>query len=133
VSVLDSENSITEDSILIIRFVGEYPGGAPGNPVAEWMCLGAGSLVNKHLPSALILDLRELAYDWGDMIERVYSIGHEAAPQILQATVVSDTNRRALSTLEWGPKTTRDITELDDVFDDIDDAISYVRIRRNSI
>ncbi len=42
------------------------------------------------------------------------------------ALVVGNKCRRAMSTLQWGLATDRDITELTNIFDDLDEACRYV-------
>jgi hypothetical protein len=79
-------------------------------------------LIDKIAPRALVVDLSDLSYRWGDEMECIYRID----PKLPQATVVSEKNRDALSTLEFGMQTKRDITELDDVVDSVDAALMCV-------
>jgi len=75
---------------------------------------------------AIVIDLRAFAYEWGDEMEWIYDVGRSCDPSIPQATVVSDSNRRALSTLEWGLGTKHDITEIRYVFDSLEEAVAFV-------
>jgi hypothetical protein len=119
-----SSNTI-RDGVLVISFTGSYPSGGAGNSSAEWMYESGKVLVADQRAKALVVDLRELRYDWGDMIELVYDIGCSCEPTCAQVTVVSSLNRRALSTLEWGEDTKRDITELPEFFDSIEEAVEF--------
>ena len=73
-------------------------------------------------PKALIIDMSELKYTFGDRIEIVYGLAHPLKCAIL----IGKNCRRGLSTLDFGVNTSQDITENENVFDDIIDAYNYV-------
>jgi hypothetical protein len=123
---LEISSRIVAGGVLLVCFAGAYPSGSLGNPVAEWMLETGKLLAREQQAKAIIVDLSQLTYECGDMIEWVYGIGSECEPPLRQATIVSDRNRRALSTLEWGGDTKQDITELDEVFDSVDEAVAFV-------
>lgn len=126
---MEASSCVTPDGVLIITFSGTYPDGSAGNPVAEWMVATGEELLRQHRPQGLVVDLRDLWYRWGDLIEWIYDIGRGADPPISQATVVSRKNRRALSTLEFGERTRKDITDLEEVFDGLEAAVAHLRDR----
>jgi hypothetical protein len=107
---------------LVIRFSGDYPDGSKGAGYAKQMLQICKDLVDDGGAVALVVDLSDLSYRWGDEVEWIYRIRQD----VPQATVVSEKNRRALSTLEFGPATKRDIAELEDCFDSIEAALTYV-------
>jgi hypothetical protein len=88
--------TLTPSRVLLLRFAGTYPDGRSGGRVD----VRDGHPTDPRTsPRGLVVDLRELRYEWGDMIEILYGVGGRAEPPVPQATVVSDGNRRALSTL----------------------------------
>jgi hypothetical protein len=107
---------------LVIRLSGVYPDGSSGSGYFDQMVRTCREQCGKVSARALVVDLSDLTYRWGDEMGNIYCIDRK----VPQATVVSDKNRRALSTLDFGMETERDITDLDDVFDSIDAAILYV-------
>lgn len=107
---------------LVIHFSGKYPEGSNGGAFAHRLVQICEELIDEVAPRTVVVDLSDLSYCWGDEIEWIYQIDRK----VPQATVVSEKNRRALSTLEFGPQTTQDITDLDGVFDSVDTAISYL-------
>jgi hypothetical protein len=53
---------------LVIKFSGSYGYGSAGNGDAIYMIAIRDYLVNCTLPSAIVFDLRELSYEWGNAI-----------------------------------------------------------------
>jgi len=72
-------------------------------------------------PSAMILDLRELRYDWGDEMDLVLP-----PPIDISAVVVSSKCERAISTLWYGLDTKKSVLEESRFFDALDPAIDYL-------
>src|SRR5579864_1627923 len=70
--------------LLVVRFTGEYPDGPRGRGCAEWMGHICESLVDEYAPPALIVDLSDLSYRWGDDMEIIFQIDEK----VRQATVV---------------------------------------------
>lgn len=113
-----------DDDLLVASFSGVYRIGAQGNPDAELMC-GVVHLGRQVFhPRGIVLDLRLLDYQWGDMIDAVLSkaIVGDVEPPV----VVSDRCRPALTSLllldgadepeKW-------------LFDDLDEALRVVESR----
>lgn len=108
-------------SIVHLAFSGTYRSGSGGAPDAHYMSGILAIVEGAWRPSAIILDFSSLAYEWGDDIETVLPPDGGK-----NAVIVGDGSRRALSTLNWGVDTTRDITELPNFFDSFDAACKYV-------
>lgn len=53
---------------VVIKFIGSYGYGSDGNGDAAFMIAIRDYIVNCALPVALVFDLRELEYEWGDAI-----------------------------------------------------------------
>ena len=112
-------------SIVHLAFIGTYRSGSAGAPDAHYMSGILAIVDGVWRPSAIILDLSSLAYEWGDDMEILLpSDGGE------NAVIVGAGSRRALSTLSWGVDTTHDITELPNFFDSFDAAHRYVAERK---
>jgi hypothetical protein len=74
------------DRILIVSFRGEYRWGSQGNPDAQYMrAVIAGALVAWHC-NGVVLDLRELTYQWGNSLLHVF----EQRPSLSWSVVVSE-------------------------------------------
>ena len=58
----------SDGPILHIAFAGQYPPGSIGNPTARRMREFTAAAVSEHAPAAIIFDLLELEYRWGDAI-----------------------------------------------------------------
>jgi hypothetical protein len=74
-------------------------------------------------PFSVLIDLRDLRYEWGDNMDSVFS----ASGLKKTAILVSDKNRRALSTLSFGLRTEEDIVDNDLFFDDLEQALEKIR------
>src|SRR5688572_29074427 len=60
---------------LIVRFSGSYGQGSQGNRDAGYMSAVAAAGIEGWQPKALVFDLRELTYSWGDRLQNVLGIG----------------------------------------------------------
>lgn len=92
--------------ILIVHFSGKYGFGSQGNPDAEHMRSSAVAAIDLWEPDALVLDLTQLHYEWGDLID--IAIGGYAPPT---AIVVGPNCREALASLfgeDWQEQRTYD-------------------------
>ena len=58
----------TGKSILCVKYEGHYPPGSEGNDVAKAMTKYAVESYGRHSPDAVMFDLTELEYIWGDAI-----------------------------------------------------------------
>ena len=116
----------SSDGIILISLEGVYPDGGAGNPLAKSLLTYGENLCDRLKPSAIILDMRQLVYRWGDMIDWLYHISDSYSQSVRQATIVSDLNRKALTTLEFDDLSS-DITDLEFVFETFAAALTYVR------
>ena len=83
----------------------------------------SGDRLGRATGSSLeFMDFRD--YQWGDEMLMLLPADKD------NAVVVGEKCRRAISTMRWGVKTKRDITELPNFFDDFDEACRYVAQRR---
>lgn len=60
--------------ILEVRFAGTYPHGSAGNAHARYMRTMCAAALAVLEPDVVLLDLRELAYEWGDGLVGVLEI-----------------------------------------------------------
>ncbi len=83
---------------LIVAFHGEYGFGAKGNEDAVFMTAIIKAGLEAWGPSALILDLKKLKYEWGDMIGSALTAGSDRyiGARFPTAVVISDQNRQGL-------------------------------------
>jgi hypothetical protein len=57
-----------EPPVISISFRGAYPAGSEGNATADDMTAFVREVVAEAQPAAVVCDLRELTYTWGDAI-----------------------------------------------------------------
>jgi hypothetical protein len=118
-------------SILVIGFAGSYGFGSQGNPDAEFMNEAIESGVMKCEPTALILDLSQLEYVWGDMLESVLpgEGGEFGAPCEAAALVVGPGCREGIRTLIFGINAHEELDQLAWVHDSLASACTYIEGR----
>lgn len=110
---------------LIAKFIGEYRDGSAGRPDVDFI-LGMTKLaVGIWQPAALVLDLSELKYDWGD--EMSWLLPPDVTCKA--AVVVGPRCSRAIATVMWGLDTQKPVTDADFVFETIAEAWDAVRYR----
>ncbi|TWU50720.1 hypothetical protein Poly51_40130 [Rubripirellula tenax] len=88
--------------VLVVRFNGVSGFGCANNDDANYMAAMIHAGIVAWDPSAILLDLREMAYEWGDMMANPLCAGfrHYADGSDLPlAVVVSDLNREGLTSL----------------------------------
>jgi hypothetical protein len=117
---------------IIIAFEGEYGYASAGNGDADFMAAMTHAALAAWSPSALIFDLREMTYEWGDAIVRALAAGEGRYidAQFPTAIIVSPRNRDGLTTL------IRDEIWQDPadwLFDTMEDAILTVRRKYEQI
>jgi hypothetical protein len=66
--------------ILVIKFIGQYRIGSAGNPDAAFMQAVSRTAIFEIDPDGILLDLRELHYEWGDMLDGVFELGERYYP-----------------------------------------------------
>jgi len=111
-------------SILVVRYEGTYRYGCQGNGDATFMFAMGNAGVKAFDPDAIILDLSELSYQWGDMLDCVFGIGDEV-PRPL-AMVVGPGCHSALGTLIFGVRSKEDACQQEEIFDTLEDAWAYI-------
>jgi|HubBroStandDraft_6_1064221.scaffolds.fasta_scaffold06404_7 hypothetical protein len=108
-------------SIVQVAFSGDYRTGSAGAPDAHYMD-GMNRIVDAVWnPSALILDLRDVDYQWGDEMDLVLQ-----PPTDIIAIVVSSKCERAISTLFYGINTKESVLAETHFFDSLEPAIEFV-------
>lgn len=112
---------------LIAKFIGEYQDGSSGKPDSRFMAGMVEMAVAIWHPAAVVLDLSELQYEWGDDMANLLPPN---AGGKKSAVVVGPKCVRAIATLMWGVNTMREATEAEFIFDDVKAAWEYVRDRR---
>ena len=117
-----SRDSVPHISFLHLAFSGRYRPGGEGAPDAHFIMGILKIAEGSWFPSATILDLSNLDYEWGNEMARI--LGTEQTQRF--AIVVGEKCRRALSTLKYGKDTANDITDESNVFDSIDTALRYL-------
>jgi hypothetical protein len=116
--------------ILIIKYFGRYPDGSAGNTDARNMVAMGKAALYAYEPSGVIIDLSELYYEWGDMLERVFGIGSDrhVDAELPLATVVGSHCREAIRTLIHGINNDKPIEEIAWVFDSLEAAWNHVEV-----
>ena len=87
--------------ILVVSFTGICGIGSDGNDDAEFMRAIVVAALDAWTPSGLVLDLRQLSYEWGDLMTGVLCGGDRccAVPMLPAAVLVSDLCREGLTSL----------------------------------
>lgn len=106
--------------LLIARVSGEYRGGSAGAPDAAYIGGLCRTAIDLWDARAVLLDLRNLKYEWGDEFDSIYSL------DVSLAVVVGEKCRKAMSTLYFGEDTDKDITELEYFFDEEEPALEWL-------
>jgi hypothetical protein len=111
--------------ILVATFSGHYRSGHRGAPDAGFIQGITQAALGVWWPAALILDFRNLDYVWGDNMEEV--LGCRGEIRVPYAVVLGDQCRPAITTLlqVFRPEIAS-ATELEHIFDDIEEAWNYV-------
>jgi hypothetical protein len=115
-------------NILIMTVLGSYRDGSTGDDDAKLIKGTMDMAVDIWRPLAVLLDLSEFQYDWGDSIV-LFLDGPD--PQRPIAIVVGPKCRQAMSTLKFGLHTTKDIVDNVEVFDDKEKAIAHLERKEN--
>lgn len=110
---------------LIVKFSGTYRPGSAGAPDAHFICGVTQTAIAMWRPAALILDLRELSYKWGDEMDLVLDAGSDH--HIMRAIVGSEACLPAIGTLIHGIDSKQPATDAESIFDNIEEAWEYIR------
>ena len=129
----NQNTSVRENQLLVIRYHGVYRNGSEGNPDAAYMAAIGRAAIEVFEPAAVVIDLCDLSYQWGDMLDSVWNIGRDPVweTQLPCAVVVGDKCRAAVGTLIFGAGSTTDACEEEFVFDTLVAAIAYVTAKRS--
>lgn len=110
--------------VLVISFAGTYRDGAKGNPDGSFMFAMGNAGVEAFDPAAIVLDMSDLVYQWGDMLECVFDVGGQR--RLPSSIVVGPQCRVAIGTLCFGIHSKKDACQQDEIFDTLEDAWNYV-------
>lgn len=122
-------------SVLVIRFSGTYRVGCQGNPDAAFMTAMGKAGLEAFDATGLLLDLSELDYRWGDMLDLVLALGDDPPGPLARlfgerprprAVLVGPRCRVAIGTLLFGLADPRDPTEREGYFDRLEDAWAWL-------
>ena len=96
--MLQSQRSAKQ--AMVISFEGEYGIGSGGNNDARFMKPMTVAALQAWHVSALIFDLRQMRYEWGDALASVFNVRGDRFKQPGFAVIVaSDQNRAAIEGL----------------------------------
>ena len=112
--------------ILVARFVGKYRLGHLGDPDATYIASMARAAMFNWEPSGLILDLSQLDYKWGDMMDLVLNPNQWSGFKTPFAVVVGPDCRDAIASLKFGTDTTKSAADITGFFDTLPAAIDYL-------
>ena len=114
--------------ILVVKYSGKYGFGSSGNSDAKFMyakgCFGLAAIE----PLGVLIDLSELEYEWGDMLDLVFDIGrtqyiNEPFPTAL---IVGEKCSNAIGTLIHGEKSSKPAIAEEWIFNEFDKAWEYL-------
>lgn len=108
-------------SAVHLAFKGNYRSGSGGAPDAHFIEGIVRMAQEIWRPSALLLDLRELRYEWGDEMDLVLQ-----PPTDISAILVSPKCEPAISTLYFGLNQRKSVLEEPHFFNALEPAIDYV-------
>ncbi len=114
--------------ILIVKYSGKYKVGSAGNEDARYMFAKAQYGLNCIEPAGVILDLSDVDYVWGDMMELVFSVGMNQYENVeLPLTIIIGSKcQKAIGTLIYGIDSKELATSKDCIFDNFEQAWEFV-------
>jgi hypothetical protein len=117
--------SLPGSEALVMKFIGTYGYGSGGNGDARYMVAMTKAAIEYCDPDALIFDLSEFGYEWGDMLEAVLSTGYQlwGEEDVPHAIVVSNLCESAIRSLLSDEML---LDELDFLLRDLKDAVNHV-------
>ncbi|WP_193726845.1 hypothetical protein [Paenibacillus guangzhouensis] len=130
---LGSSNTVDYLEIMILKFTGIYGYGSDGNSDAAYMTAIGKAVLEAWEPGGLIIDLRDLTYDWGDRIESIFSIGNDKYSDIPfpVSLIVGDKSEEAIRTLLLGIESIKYIEDIGWVFRNLNNAWNYIENKLN--
>ncbi len=114
--------------VLMIKYSGKYEFGSTGNSDATYMSAMGKAAIEAWEPSAVIIELQELEYEWGDRLDIIFNIGSDkyADEPFPVAVIVGSGCEEALRTLLLGTHSKEPIDSIEWVFKDFDTAWKYI-------
>lgn len=108
-----------DPTILVLKFSGAYGIGSEGNCDATLMQAITNAALSTWYSHAIVFDLREMRYEWGDAIWRVFGRGAQShfVEGLPIALVVSDLCRSGFMSCQ---------VLVPPIFDDLESAIAFV-------
>ena len=126
--ILHDEGEERLPRVLVVSFAGQYPTGSEGNPHGHFIAHATIHGLSAFNPWCLILDMRELSYQWGNSLLAVfddadrYMSGDDDSPVRFPIVVVTSSKCRdaflSLVTPHGGARPEWH-------FDDMEPAIAY--------
>lgn len=110
---------------LIISFHGSYRYGSAGSSDAGLIKGIIKTGISVFDPFAVLIDLSDLEYTWGDNLD----LSFEETDSTPTTVLVSDKCRRAMSTLQFGIDTRKDIVDNEFFFDNYEKALEKLQNR----
>ncbi len=124
----ETRSLLNEPQILVMEFKGRYKIGAEGREDSLFMNAMICAALRVWYVKGLILDLRQLSYEWGDNIGEVLLAGKSVmGSKFPTAMIVSDLCRPALETasvLYERDRLSGNQTQW--LFDDLDSALGFI-------
>ena len=116
--------------VLVVRFSGTSGFGCANNSDAIYMDAMIRAGIAAFDSVGVILDLREMAYEWGDMMLCPFAAGssYYVDSDLPIVAVVSDVNRKGLTSLMIDEA---NIDPTSVLFDTMDDALARLNLLRN--
>lgn len=123
------QDSFARNRALIIEFAGRYGIGSAGNDDGIFMEAVINTALQVWFVEGMVLDFRNLSYEWGNAIGKVLLAGKKVwGSDFPTAIVVSELCRKALETagpFYRGHSASGNQTKW--LFDDMDSALSYIQ------
>jgi len=114
--------------ILIISFDGKYRNGSAGRPDSGLIKGTITTGLCVFDPFSLLIDFTNLEYNWGDNFDLLFAetVGTDTV------ILVGNKCRQAMSTLNFGINTDKDIVDNDLFFDDFNKALEKLKDKKNN-
>lgn len=125
---MEETSTYNESNTMIIKYSGEYGLGSSGDSDAIYMCAMGKAALSAWNPSGVIIDLSDLSYKWGDMIEMVFDIGSEQYidSEFPRAVIVGSKCEEAIRTLIFGLNSEESIESVGWIFRNLESGWKYI-------
>jgi hypothetical protein len=122
---ITQSRQVTYADIMVVKFIGKYGVGSAGNSDAQFMVAMLKAAVWAWEPEACIIDLSELHYEWGDMMDAVLGFSDDVL-QVQPVSVAGPLCSKAVSTLIQGLDGKAEFTAEDFVYKSMDEAFVQI-------